>query len=95
LAAKNFSITSPSGMALLEPFDVLAHCRSRPDKPILNIWGVGGIGKTSLLKKAVEELGMDLAGLRLIFLDLDHDRWTPATPVAEFFWQMLGTSWQL
>jgi len=47
---------------------------------------------TSLLKKAVEELGMDLAGLRLIFLDLDHDRWTPATPVAEFFWQMLGTS---
>ena len=76
-------------------FERLAHRRSRPDKPILNIWGVGGIGKTSLLKKAVEELGRDLAGLRLIFLDLDHDRWTPATPVAEFFWQMLGTSWQL
>jgi hypothetical protein len=24
----------------------------------------------------------------LIFLDLDHDRWTPSTPIAEFFWQM-------
>ena len=69
-------------------FERLAHSHARPDKPILNIWGVGGIGKTSLLKKAVEELGRDLAGLRLIFLDLDHDRWTPSTPLAEFFWQM-------
>ena len=74
-------------------FERLAHRRSRPDKPIVNIWGVGGIGKTSLLKKAVEELGRDLAGLRLIFLDLDHDRWTPATPVAEFFWQMRSQLW--
>src|SRR5215469_3768462 len=69
-------------------FERLAHSNSRPSKPILNIWGVGGIGKTSLLKKAVEELGQDLPRLRLIFLDLDHDRWTPSTPVTEFFWQM-------
>ena len=69
-------------------FERLAHSSSRPSKPILNIWGVGGIGKTSLLKKAVEELGQDLPRLRLIFLDLDHDRWTPSTPVTEFFWQM-------
>ena len=74
-------------------FERLAHPRSRPGKPILSIWGVGGIGKTSLLKKAVEELGGDLAGLRLIFLDLDHDRWTPSTPVAEFFWQMRSRLW--
>ena len=74
-------------------FERLAHPRSRAKKPILSIWGVGGIGKTSLLKKAVEELGGDLAGLRLIFLDLDHDRWTPSTPVAEFFWQMRSQLW--
>jgi hypothetical protein len=55
--------------------------------------GVGGIGKTSLLKKAVKELGRDLAGLRLIFLDLDHDRWTPSTSVAEFFWQVRSQLW--
>ena len=43
----------------------------RPERPILNLWGVGGIGKTSLLKKALEELGKDhLVGLRLISLDL-------------------------
>src|ERR1700740_948356 len=42
----------------------------RPEKPILSIWGVGGIGKTSLLKKASEELGNDLACLRLVSLDL-------------------------
>jgi tetratricopeptide (TPR) repeat protein len=69
-------------------FERLAHPRSRPQKPILSIWGVGGIGKSSLLKKAVEELGRDLASLRLISLDLDHDHWTPSTAVAEFFWQM-------
>jgi tetratricopeptide (TPR) repeat protein len=76
-------------------FERLAHRHSRPSKPILNIWGVGGIGKTSLLKTAVKELDRDLAGLRLIFLDLDHDRWAPSTSVAEFFWQMrsqLGTT---
>ena len=28
----------------------------RPEKPILSIWGVGGIGKTKLLEKATEEL---------------------------------------
>ena len=71
----------------------MGHPRSRPEKPILSLWGVGGIGKTSLLNKAVEELGRDLAGLRLIFLDLDHDRWTPSTPVAEFFWQMRSQLW--
>ena len=69
-------------------FERLAHPRSRPQKPILSIWGVGGIGKTSLLKKAVEELGRDLVSLRLISLDLDHDYWTPSTAVGEFFWQM-------
>lgn len=42
----------------------------RPEKPILSIWGVGGIGKTKLLEKATEELGQRLAGLRLIALDL-------------------------
>ena len=55
---------------------------------------MGGIGKTSLLKKAVEELGKDLAGLRLISLDLDHDHWTPSTPVAEFFWHMRSRLWE-
>jgi ATPase subunit of ABC transporter with duplicated ATPase domains len=69
-------------------FERLAHPGSRPQKTILSIWGVGGIGKTSLLKKAVEELGRDLASLRLISLDLDHDHWTPSSAVAEFFWQM-------
>jgi hypothetical protein len=69
-------------------FERLAHPRSRPQKPILSIWGVGGIGKTSLLKKAVEELGRDLASLRLISLDLDHDHWAPSSAVGEFFWQM-------
>jgi tetratricopeptide (TPR) repeat protein len=74
-------------------FERLAHPRSRAEKPILSIWGAGGIGKTSVLKKAVEELGRDLASLRLISLDLDHDRWKPSTPVAEFFWQIRSQLW--
>jgi hypothetical protein len=44
-------------------FERLADRRSRPKKPILSLWGIGGIGKTSLLKKASEELDQDLAGL--------------------------------
>jgi hypothetical protein len=65
----------------------------RPEKPILSIWGVGGIGKTKLLEKATEELGQRLAGLRLISLDLDHDRWTPSSSVAEFFWHLRSRLW--
>jgi tetratricopeptide (TPR) repeat protein len=60
----------------------------RPEKPILSLWGVGGIGKSSLLKKTVEELGKNLRGLRLVSLDLDNDRWKPSTPVADFFWHL-------
>ena len=66
----------------------------RPEKPILSIWGVGGIGKTKLLEKATEELGQRLAGLRLIALDLDHDRWTPSSSVAEFFWHLRSRLWE-
>jgi len=69
-------------------FERLAHRRARPEKPILSIWGRGGIGKTSLLKKASEELGNDFAGLRLDSLDLDHNDWTPSSPVAKFFWRL-------
>jgi hypothetical protein len=65
----------------------------RPEKPILSIWGVGGIGKTKLLEKATEELGQRLAGLRLVSLDLDHDRWTPSSSVAEFFWHLRSRLW--
>ena len=66
----------------------------RPEKPILSIWGVGGIGKTKLLAKATEDLGQRLAGLRLISLDLDHDRWTPSSSVAEFFWHLRSRLWE-
>jgi hypothetical protein len=66
----------------------------RSEKPILSIWGVGGIGKTKLLEKATEELGQRLAGLRLISLDLDHDRWTPSSSVAEFFWHLRSRLWE-
>jgi len=66
----------------------------RPEKPILSIWGVGGIGKTKLLEKATEELAQRLAGLRLISLDLDHDRWTPSSSVAEFFWHLRSRLWE-
>ncbi len=66
----------------------------RPEKPILSIWGVGGIGKTKLMEKATEELGQGLAGLRLIALDLDHDRWTPSSSVAEFFWHLRSRLWE-
>src|ERR1700751_2301956 len=62
----------------------------RPEKPILSIWGVGGIGKTKLLEKATEELGQRLAGLRLIALDLDHDRWKPSSSVRAFFWPLVS-----
>jgi hypothetical protein len=76
-------------------FERLAHRRARPEKPILSLWGMGGIGKTSLLKKVSEELGQDLSGFRLICLDLDHDRWKPSSPVADFFWllrSLLGST---
>jgi len=66
----------------------------RPEKPILSIWGVGGIGKTKLLEKATEELDQRLAGLRLISLDLDHDRWTPASSLAEFCWHLRSRLWE-
>ena len=66
----------------------------RPEKPILSIWGVGGIGKTKLLEKATEDLGQRLAGLRLISLDLDHDRWTSSSSVAEFFWHLRSRLWE-
>jgi tetratricopeptide (TPR) repeat protein len=66
----------------------------RPEKPILSIWGVGGIGKTKLLEKATEELGQRLGGLRLISLDLDHDRWTPSSSVGEFFWHLRSRLWE-
>src|ERR1700752_5188858 len=66
----------------------------RPEKLILSIWGAGGIGKTKLLEKATEELGQRLAGLRLISLDLDHDRWTPSSSVAEFFWHLRSRLWE-
>jgi hypothetical protein len=66
----------------------------RPEKPILSIWGVGGIGKTSLLKKTFEELGKNLTRLRLIPLDLDHDRWTPFSPVSDFFWHLRSRLWE-
>src|SRR6201998_2512167 len=66
----------------------------RPEKPILSIWGVGGIGKSKLLEKATEELDQKLAGLRLISLDLDHDRGTPASSLAEFFWHLRSRLWE-
>jgi hypothetical protein len=66
----------------------------RPEKPLLSLWGVGGIGKTSLLKKAIEKLGKDLPGLRLISLDVDHNRWTPSSSVADFFWHLRSRLWE-
>src|SRR6201984_2600367 len=66
----------------------------RPEKPILSIWGVGGIGKSKLLEKATTELDQKLAGLRLISLDLDHDRWTPSSSLAEFFWHLRSRLWE-
>ena len=65
----------------------------RPEKLILSIWGVGGIGKSKLLEKATAELDQKLAGLRLISLDLDHDRWTPSSSLAEFFWHLRSRLW--
>ena len=87
-ALKLFTDRDQERALLRNFFERLAHRRARPEKPILSIWGIGGIGKTRLLEKAVEELGKDLPGLRLIFLDLDHGRWTPFTPVADFFWHL-------
>jgi hypothetical protein len=66
---------------------------TRPEKPIINIWGIGGIGKTSLVKKAAEEFGSNLSNLRYIFLDLDHDRWMPSAPISVFFWHLRCQLW--
>src|SRR6202049_4818519 len=57
----------------------------RPEKPILSIWGVGGIGKTKLLEKAAEDLGQRLAGPRLIFLGLGSDRLSHSSSLAGVF----------
>src|SRR6201998_4171562 len=79
-------------------FERLARVHSvhevRREKPILSIWGVGGIGKSKLLEKATEELDQKLAGFRLIFLGLDHDGWTPASSLAEFFWHLRSRLWE-
>ena len=65
----------------------------RPEKLILSIWGVGGIGKSRLLEKATAELDPNLVRLRLIALDLDHDRWTPSSSLVEFFWHLRSRLW--
>jgi len=69
-------------------FSRLARVGAVPETPILSFWGFGGIGKTSLLKKAVEELDKNIPSLRLLCLDLDNDRWKQTSPVADFFWHL-------
>jgi hypothetical protein len=53
-----------------------------------------GSAKLNCWRKATDELGQRLAGLRLIALDLDHDRWTPSSSVAEFFWHLRSRLWE-
>ena len=69
-------------------FSRLVWAGARPTKPVLSFWGVGGIGKTSLLKKIMEELGADMPLLRFLTLDLDNDWWKPTSSVADFFWHL-------
>jgi hypothetical protein len=75
-------------------FQRLAHPTGRPGKPILSFWGIGGIGKTTLLKKAKEELGADLPNFRIVSLDLDHDSWRPNSPIEKFYWHLRSQLWE-
>jgi tetratricopeptide (TPR) repeat protein len=58
-------------------------------KPVLNFYGIGGIGKTTLLKKIKEELSFNSKDICFVHLDVDDQKWSIATSdVASFFWLM-------
>src|SRR4051812_47781824 len=70
-----------------EFFAALADDLPRLTKPVLNFYGVGGIGKTTLLAKIKEEMVSKNSPVRLVHLDVDDQRWSIAnTDVGSFFW---------
>src|SRR5687767_433313 len=69
-----------------EFFTALANDPPHLIKPVLNFYGVGGIGKTILLAKIKEELASKNGPVRLVHLDVDEPRWSIApTDVGSFF----------
>src|ERR1051325_473700 len=54
----------------------------RPEKLILNPYGISGIGKTALLQAVIAEPAV--RALQVSFVDLDSDRWKSTTPVNQF-----------
>ncbi|TLS68728.1 tetratricopeptide repeat protein [Mariprofundus erugo] len=57
--------------------------------PVLNFWGVGGVGKSTLLKRAWEEFEEEHpdSSLRLIHIDLDSDKSESLSPI-ELLWKL-------
>ncbi|RMH61827.1 MAG: hypothetical protein D6678_02680 [Zetaproteobacteria bacterium] len=70
-------------------FDALATPGAAPDYPIVNIHGVGGVGKSTLVRWAWDEFQARQAAdaMLLVPLDIDSDK-AASMRVVEFFWFM-------
>jgi len=70
-------------------FEALARRNVAPERNVINIYGVGGVGKSTLLRWAWEEFRTrhPASTMRLVHLDIDSDR-AESMRVVEFFWFM-------
>ncbi|MDQ6955029.1 MAG: hypothetical protein Q9M20_06255, partial [Mariprofundaceae bacterium] len=70
-------------------FQTISEDGSELDKPVLSFWGVGGIGKSSLLKRVWKEFQDSNAEsqMKLIHLDLDASKYETIAPI-EIFWRL-------
>jgi tetratricopeptide (TPR) repeat protein len=67
--------------------EVLARClaphdevmKPKPEDFITVVYGVGGVGKSTLCRWAIEESMRSQQGVLLVMLDLDSSRWNPAS----------------
>lgn len=93
----NRSLRAPHALELFtgrqEELTRLAHFFNVPGtqpshsiRPILNLYGVGGIGKTTLLNKIKAELSTKKSTVKLVHIDIDDQRWSSVnTDIGGFF----------
>ena len=70
-------------------FQTISDDDSQLEQPVLSFWGVGGIGKSSLLKRVWKEFQETNphSQMKLIHLDLDADKYETIAPI-ELFWKL-------
>jgi len=70
-------------------FQTISEDGAELEKPVLSFWGVGGIGKSSLLKRVWQEFQETNpeSQIKLIHLDLDASKYETIAPI-EIFWRL-------